>query len=66
MFDRFVQKVNNQTAFNSNGRINAIPIIAYHNLTNNMEDYNNTGSTTTVAVYDKEMKYLHDNGFKVN
>ena len=65
MFDRFIQKVNSQIAFNSNGRINAIPIVTYHNLTNSMKDYNNMGSTTTGALFDKEMKYLYDNGFKV-
>jgi peptidoglycan/xylan/chitin deacetylase (PgdA/CDA1 family) len=65
MFDKFIQRVNSQTAFNSNGRINAIPIISYHNLTNSMEDYNSMGSATTIALFDKEMQYLHDNGFKV-
>jgi peptidoglycan/xylan/chitin deacetylase (PgdA/CDA1 family) len=65
MFDRFVQKVNSQTAFNSNGRINAIPIITYHNLTNSMEDYNSMASTLTVSLFAQEMQYLHDNGFKV-
>jgi hypothetical protein len=65
MFDMFVQKVNSQIAFNSNGRINAIPIITYHNLTNSMKDHNSTGSSATVALFDKEMKYLYDNGFKV-
>jgi hypothetical protein len=65
MFDKFVQLVNRQTAFNSNGSINAIPIISYHNLTNNMQDYNNMATTLTVSLFDKEMKYLHDNGFKV-
>jgi len=63
MFDKFVQIVNSQTAFNSNGKINAIPFITYHDLTNSTED--SKGSTATVALLDKEMKYLHDNGFKV-
>jgi peptidoglycan/xylan/chitin deacetylase (PgdA/CDA1 family) len=65
MFDKFVQLVNRQTAFNSNGSINAIPIISYHNLTNNMEDYNSMATTLTVSLFAQEMKYLHDNGFKV-
>ena len=63
MFDKFVQTVNSQTAFNSNGKINAIPVIAYHDITNNIED--SMGSTITGALLDKEMKYLRDNGFKV-
>ena len=65
MFDKFVQLVNRQTAFNSNGSINAIPIISYHNLTNSMEDYNSMATTLTVSLFAQEMKYLHDNGFKV-
>jgi Polysaccharide deacetylase len=65
MFDKFVQRMNSQTAFNSNGRINAIPIISYHNLTNSMQDYNSMGSTLTVSLFAQEMQYLHDNGFKV-
>jgi peptidoglycan/xylan/chitin deacetylase (PgdA/CDA1 family) len=65
MFEKFVQRVNSQTAFNSNGRINAIPIISYHNLTNSMQDYDSMGSTLTVSLFAQEMKYLHDNGFKV-
>jgi peptidoglycan/xylan/chitin deacetylase (PgdA/CDA1 family) len=65
MFDKFVQKINGQTAFNSNGKINAIPIVTYHNLTNSMQDYNSMSSTLTVSLFAQEMKYLHDNGFKV-
>lgn len=65
MFDKFVKKITSQTAFNSNGKINAIPIVTYHNLTNSMEDYNSMSSTHTVALFAREMKYLHDNGFKV-
>jgi peptidoglycan/xylan/chitin deacetylase (PgdA/CDA1 family) len=65
MFDKFVQKINSQTAFNSNGKINVIPIVTYHNLTNSMQDYNSMSSTLTVSLFAQEMKYLHDNGFKV-
>jgi peptidoglycan/xylan/chitin deacetylase (PgdA/CDA1 family) len=65
MFDKFVKKITSQIAFNSNGKINAIPIVTYHNLTNSMEDYNSMSSTHTVALFAQEMKYLHDNGFKV-
>jgi peptidoglycan/xylan/chitin deacetylase (PgdA/CDA1 family) len=65
MFDKFVKKITSQIAFNSNGKINAIPIVTYHNLTNSMYDYNSLSSTHTVALFAREMKYLHDNGFKV-
>ena len=30
-----------------------------------MQDYNNKASTITVDPFAKEMKYLHDNGFRV-
>ena len=39
MFQIFLQIVNSQTRYNSNGKINAIPIIVYHNITNSMRDY---------------------------
>jgi peptidoglycan/xylan/chitin deacetylase (PgdA/CDA1 family) len=71
IFDIFVETVNDQTQFNTNGTINAIPVIVYHNI-----DYKNGSwvnnspewivhSTTDVNLFDMEMKYLHDNGFKV-
>ncbi|MGB7957034.1 MAG: hypothetical protein WCF23_23925 [Candidatus Nitrosopolaris sp.] len=64
MFQKFIQQVNSQVPYN-NGKINAIPIITYHDLTYNIQDYNKTGTTITVALFDQEMQYLHDNGFKV-
>jgi hypothetical protein len=65
MFQKFVQRMNSQIPHNTNGKINAIPIITYHNLTNNMQDYNKMASTITVDLFAQEMKYLHDNGFRV-
>jgi peptidoglycan/xylan/chitin deacetylase (PgdA/CDA1 family) len=64
MFQKFIQQVNSQVPYN-NGKINAIPIITYHGLTYNIQDYNKAGTTITVALFDQEMQYLHDNGFKV-
>jgi hypothetical protein len=64
-FQKFVQRMNSQIPYNTNGRIDAIPIITYHNLTNSMQDYNNMASTITVDLFAQQMKYLHDNGFKV-
>ena len=64
-FQKFVQRMNSQIPYNTNGRINAIPIITYHNLTNSMRDYNNMASTITVDLFSQQMKYLHDNGFRV-
>ncbi|MFY9794230.1 MAG: polysaccharide deacetylase family protein [Candidatus Nitrosopolaris sp.] len=64
-FQKFVQRMNSQIPYNVHGRINAIPIITYHNLTNSMQDYNNMASTITVDLFAQQMKYLHDNGFRV-
>jgi hypothetical protein len=30
-----------------------------------MQDYDKAATTITVPLFDQEMKYLHDNGFKV-
>jgi hypothetical protein len=64
MFQKFIKQVNSQLPYN-NDKINAVPIITYHNLTYNIQDYNKAATTITVPLFDKEMQYLHDNGFKV-
>jgi hypothetical protein len=64
-FQKFVQRINSQIRYNTNGKINAIPIITYHNLTNSMQNYNNMASTITIDLFAQQMKYLHDNGFRV-
>ena len=60
LYNRFVQVVNSQSQYNKNGTINAIPIIIYHQESNQGIDYN-----TDLDLYDKEMKYLHDGNFTV-
>ncbi len=40
--------------------IDAIPIIAYHDI-----DYAKAIDSTDINLFNQEMKYLHDNGFKV-
>ena len=67
MFHVFLQIVNGQTPYNSNGKINAIPIIVYHNITNSIQDYTipSHASSTTLYLFVQEMKYLLDNGFRV-
>jgi peptidoglycan/xylan/chitin deacetylase (PgdA/CDA1 family) len=67
MFRVFLQIVNGPTPYNSNGRINAIPIIVYHNITNSIRDYTipSHASSTTLDLFAQEMKYLHNNGFRV-
>jgi hypothetical protein len=61
----FVQRMNSQIPYNTNGKIRAIPIITYHNLTNSIQDYNSMASTITVDLFAQQMKFLHDNGFRV-
>jgi hypothetical protein len=67
MFRVFLQIVDGATRYNSNGKINAIPIIVYHNITNSIRDYTipTHASTTTLGLFAQEMKYLHDNGFRI-
>jgi hypothetical protein len=82
ILDLFIETVNLQTQFNSNGTINSVPIIVYHNVDyknnssdispNWLDDTSNQlapieveSSTIDVNLFDREMKYLHDNGFKV-
>ncbi len=60
IFNKFIQLVDSQTNYNKNGIINAVPIIGYHDI-----DNNKTITSTDVNLFDAEMKYLHDNGFKV-
>jgi len=61
IFQRFVQEVNSQNLFNKeNGTINAVPVIGYHDIVSNK-----TRDSTDVNLFIQEMKYLHDNGFRV-
>jgi peptidoglycan/xylan/chitin deacetylase (PgdA/CDA1 family) len=60
IFEKFVELVDSQVNFNINGTINAVPIIGYHDI-----DNNKTITSTDVNLFDAEMKYLHDNGFRV-
>ena len=60
IFQRFIQEVNSQQVYNKNGAIDAIPIIAYHDI-----DEDKATDSTDSNLFDQEMKYLHDNGFKV-
>ncbi|HEU4468865.1 MAG TPA: polysaccharide deacetylase family protein [Nitrososphaeraceae archaeon] len=58
--DRFIEVVNSQSQYNKDGTINAIPIIMYHDI-----GHDNEGAITNVDLFEKEMKYLHDNNFHV-
>jgi hypothetical protein len=67
MFEKFVSELNSQNKFNRGGIINAIPIIGYHNINATIPDvsYTTESSATTLDLFESEMKYLHDNGFRV-
>ena len=66
MFQRFVADVNSQIQYNKNGIINAIPIVIYHNIVSLQDvSLSKDAADTTVNLFDQEMKYLHDNGFRV-
>jgi len=60
LYDRFLDVVNGQTAFNRNGTIDAIPIVIFHKAGDETGDY-----VTDPRLFDKEMKYLYDNHFRV-
>jgi peptidoglycan/xylan/chitin deacetylase (PgdA/CDA1 family) len=64
-YNKFIEEVNSQDAYNNYGsgggyKINAIPLITYHNV-----DYLTGSYHTDVDLFAQEMKYLHDNGFTV-
>lgn len=63
MFDRFIEVVNSQEQYNKvlpGQAVEAIPVIVYHRIDNSGAQY-----STSVSLFAEEMKYLHDNGFKV-
>jgi peptidoglycan/xylan/chitin deacetylase (PgdA/CDA1 family) len=66
MFQKFVTAVNNQSNYNNGGMVRAIPIIVYHTLVNYPDlSYSNRPIDTTLNLFDAEMRYLYDNGFRV-
>jgi hypothetical protein len=68
MLHRFIKVVNSQEKYDNNLQgqttaaevVQAIPIIVYHRIDNSGAQY-----STNVSLFAEEMKYLHDNGFKV-
>jgi peptidoglycan/xylan/chitin deacetylase (PgdA/CDA1 family) len=64
MLNRFIEVVNSQSVYNTNGTINAIPIIIWHRVDNSGEDDPEVYATS-IDLFEKEIKYLYDNGFKV-
>jgi peptidoglycan/xylan/chitin deacetylase (PgdA/CDA1 family) len=61
MLETFVEVVNSQDEFNNDGKTTAaLPIIMWHKIEDTPDPY-----CTSLALFDLEMKYLHDNGFTV-
>jgi peptidoglycan/xylan/chitin deacetylase (PgdA/CDA1 family) len=61
LLQRFIQVVNSQLKYNKQGKAaEAIPIIYYHRIDNSGALY-----STHPSLFAAEMKYLHDNNFKV-
>jgi peptidoglycan/xylan/chitin deacetylase (PgdA/CDA1 family) len=66
MFGKFVTAVNSQDDYNKDGTVRAIPIIIYHTIVTYPDlTHSNRPIDTTLNLFDAEMKYLYDNGFKV-
>jgi hypothetical protein len=66
MFEKFVTAVNSQDDYNKDGIVRAIPIIIYHTIVTYPDlSESNRPIDTTLNLFDAEMKYLYDNGFKV-
>lgn len=61
ILEEFVSVVERQTQFNTNGSLEALPVLIYHKV----DDTGKDAGTTTTELFEKEMQYLHDNGFKV-
>jgi len=59
-FSEFVTEVNRESQFNANETVRAIPIIVYHDVGFNENQYN-----TDPDLFAKEMDYLSQNGFRV-
>jgi hypothetical protein len=66
MLQKFIAYVNSQDSYNQDGIIRAIPIVVYHDIIIDL-DVNNSKNPndTTMNLFNTEMKYLHDNGFRV-
>ena len=61
MLETFIEVANSQDEFNSEEKTAAaLPIIMWHRIEDTPDPY-----CTSLALFDLEMKYLHDNGFTV-
>jgi peptidoglycan/xylan/chitin deacetylase (PgdA/CDA1 family) len=61
IFADFVKLVNSQSTYNHGGKLNAIPLMIFHNISfTTNRPYN-----TNAGLFDQLMKYLYENHFKV-
>lgn len=66
MFEKFVEHVNSQDRYNTDGRIVAIPIVVYHTIVTYPDLTNSKRPVDiTLNLFEEEMRYLYDNGFEV-
>lgn len=62
IFSDFIDEVNSQDIYNhKNEKIVAVPLITFHDV----GPVSHTDYVTNSFLFDKMMKYLHDNGFRV-
>ncbi|HEU4482054.1 MAG TPA: hypothetical protein VFR65_03280, partial [Nitrososphaeraceae archaeon] len=60
MYNQFIEIVESQTKYNTENSIGAIPILIYH-----MVDYSQDDYSINPNLFEKEMKYLFENGYKI-
>ena len=60
MYDQFIEIVENQTKYNTENSIRAIPILIYHGVSYAKDYY-----SLNPDLFEKEMKYLFENEFKI-
>jgi peptidoglycan/xylan/chitin deacetylase (PgdA/CDA1 family) len=69
IFHRFANLLNREGTLNSNNNnatpINSVLILGYHEIDNNNNNQTLSKDSTDVTLFDKEMKYLHDNNVRV-
>jgi peptidoglycan/xylan/chitin deacetylase (PgdA/CDA1 family) len=61
IFPDFIKLVNSQSTYNTGGKINAVPLLVFHNV----DWVTNRPYNTNVGLFDQLMKYLYENHFKV-
>ena len=60
MFEQFIEIVESQTKYNTENSIGAIPILIYHSV-----DYSGDDYSINPDLFEKEMEYLFENGYKI-